>query len=242
MHKYVLMISILAAGCGTSSGGDGAADTPATKQTTTPTPSGAVGTGALAFNTAAELPACDTSRDHQLVYVIATKQFQTCQAGAWTVIEIAAPTGPAGEDGADGKNGTDGKDGAAGKDGTVGSDNRITKSIECYGSDLDGLPDVEVSYIATVMASGDVFATGMAKNDVDSSSRTQFYSASQTALVASAPVQVTKDAMGTPTAGFFKLELDRDSLVLTVSYVDAEIDPSVTTWTLQPEQCTVREF
>ncbi len=46
----------------------------------------------MALATAADLPACDAAHDKQLVYVLDTKQFQTCQAGAWAAVEIAAPT------------------------------------------------------------------------------------------------------------------------------------------------------
>lgn len=45
----------------------------------------------LAIATVAELPACDAARNQQLVYVLDAKQFQTCQAGAWVVVEITVP-------------------------------------------------------------------------------------------------------------------------------------------------------
>lgn len=45
----------------------------------------------LAIATLAELPACDDTRHQQLIYVMETKEFQTCQHNVWQVVTIEAP-------------------------------------------------------------------------------------------------------------------------------------------------------
>jgi hypothetical protein len=66
---------------------------------------------ALALDSVQSLPACDASREDQLVYLIANKEFRTCNSGTWIAITIE---GQSGKDGQDGSNGKDGKDGADG--------------------------------------------------------------------------------------------------------------------------------
>lgn len=45
----------------------------------------------LAVPAASDLPVCNADNNQQLVYVLAVKQFQTCQSGAWVKIDITAP-------------------------------------------------------------------------------------------------------------------------------------------------------
>jgi hypothetical protein len=53
----------------------------------------------------AALPACDTSKEGQLVYVASAENFRTCTRASWAVVSIK---------GKDGATGVAGKDGAAG--------------------------------------------------------------------------------------------------------------------------------
>jgi hypothetical protein len=82
----------------------------------------------LAIASATELPVCDLSRDKQLIYLMAEREFRTCQSGVWQTIAIQGapgPEGPAGKQGPAGEVGAAGKDGAdgvAGKDGEAGED------------------------------------------------------------------------------------------------------------------------
>lgn len=48
----------------------------------------------MAIATLAELPVCDDTRHQQLVYVMETKEFQTCQHTVWTVIDMTPPAAP----------------------------------------------------------------------------------------------------------------------------------------------------
>lgn len=113
-HTLLILAALMVAACGTDSNDDGAPVATNGKQTQQGTgPDGAPELISLAINTMADLPTCDASREQQLVYVMETKQFQTCHAGSWAVIDI---TGPAGAQGAAGAKGDTGAAGAAGKD------------------------------------------------------------------------------------------------------------------------------
>jgi hypothetical protein len=99
LYKVVSLVTGLAlAACG-SGGSGGGSDSPAPntpveepKDTTDKSPTDTQATPySMALATAADLPACDEAHEKQLVYLLAEKQFQTCQAGAWVVIEIEAP-------------------------------------------------------------------------------------------------------------------------------------------------------
>jgi len=98
------MTTLLTACGGDSGGGGGSAPAPIYS---------------MALNTVAELPACDEDHEKQLVYIIETQQFQTCQAGTWTVIEIKGAPGEAGAAGAAGPAGPKGEKGAKGDPGEV---------------------------------------------------------------------------------------------------------------------------
>jgi hypothetical protein len=79
MRLYVLILYAACTGCGADSDGESENAAPTTPYS-------------MALDSAAELPPCDDAHDKQLVYVLATKEFQTCQAGAWVKVEMAAPT------------------------------------------------------------------------------------------------------------------------------------------------------
>lgn len=114
-HKIIILAALLTA-CGTDSNNDSGTPpvTAAGQRTQTADEPARDPLQALAINTMAELPACDATRDRQLVYVMETKQFQTCSAGAWTVIDITGPQGPKGDTGATGAQGPQGPAGSTG--------------------------------------------------------------------------------------------------------------------------------
>lgn len=66
-------------------------------------------------DTAANLPPCNV--EGRLVYVVDQKEFQACENGTWTVIDL---TGPAGKDGAAGAAGAKGVQGDRGVQGNQG--------------------------------------------------------------------------------------------------------------------------
>ncbi len=82
MRTYVACIALTLTACGGSDD-----DSP----TAAPAPAAPY---SIALATVEELPACDADHDKQLVYILATKEFQTCQAGAWAKVEIAVPAAP----------------------------------------------------------------------------------------------------------------------------------------------------
>jgi hypothetical protein len=108
MRPTLVFVLFLAAACGTESkksgGGDSAPEQPAPAdpqqqvQQQDPAPESPV-PYSLAVATATALPPCDEAHNQQLVYVMDTKQFQTCQGGAWQVVEItAAAPKPSGQE------------------------------------------------------------------------------------------------------------------------------------------------
>ncbi len=77
MKAYVLCIGVVLVGCGADD--ENESSTPPIQQYS------------MALATEAELPACDAAHDKQLVYITETKEFQTCQAGAWAKVELPTP-------------------------------------------------------------------------------------------------------------------------------------------------------
>jgi V8-like Glu-specific endopeptidase len=68
------------------------------------------GAPAMTVADVAHLPACDSTHDGWLMYVMATKSFETCSNGAWQAISIAGAPGATGPTGSAGANGVDGVD------------------------------------------------------------------------------------------------------------------------------------
>jgi len=74
--------------CGRSSADSGVA-TSLTPSTTDPL-------SARYFSTNTDLPSCDASTDHWLVFVASIKTFKTCTDGTWIAVDVSGPAGPAG--------------------------------------------------------------------------------------------------------------------------------------------------
>lgn len=97
MRSYVLVLYALQlAACGSDRDASPEPAVPVEENTqvTDPTARGQEPPPATSYSMAmkaAELPACDAAHDRQLVYLLDTKQFQTCQSGTWQVVEITTP-------------------------------------------------------------------------------------------------------------------------------------------------------
>jgi hypothetical protein len=203
---------------------------------------------------ASALPECVKEAEGWLVYVTADSQFLTCAGGEWAAVEIkgekgddGAPglagakgeKGVAGTDGvagADGAAGANGADGAAGADGT---DNRITSSIYCTGQ--LGSTAFYATYNAVLHASGDLFVTANIENGLDQTTAVAFYSREQNGAESGA-VSLTKDEAGTSNYGWWRLSLNRTTLVTTVTYHDNEISGGEQSWTMTPDKCIVNDY
>jgi hypothetical protein len=59
---------------------------------------------------------------------------------------------------------------------------------------------------------------------------------------ATAPVYITMDVAGTANAGWWKLFLDRGSLVVTIEYHDVDLTGGGLAWTMQPQDCILNAY
>jgi hypothetical protein len=98
MRTIMLLVALSLTACGKSDDNDAPAKTPEVGADETEDKAAAAKTGtatatSLAIASAADLPPCDEAHNLQLVYLLAEKQFKTCQAGEWVdiTIEAAAP-------------------------------------------------------------------------------------------------------------------------------------------------------
>jgi hypothetical protein len=173
------------------------------------------------------LPECVKDAEGWLVYVKADEQFMTCSDGEWTSVEIKGEKGETGEKG------------EAGEAGADGTDNRIVSSIFCGGT-LSGT-SISLKYAASLMASGDVFATASVSGGLNDISASAFYSAQQNGAL-DASVIVVSDYSGTANFGYWDIGLNRQTLVVTVTYNDVEVAGGQQSWQMTPDKCTVNDF
>lgn len=87
ISNLVLVLGMVA--CGSKDDGDDSKDTTAAQQQKQGELPANVPTS-MAIATLADLPVCDDSRHQQLIYVLETKEFQTCQHTVWQVVVIGA--------------------------------------------------------------------------------------------------------------------------------------------------------
>jgi hypothetical protein len=96
--RITAILLLVAVGCGTDKDSNDSAPAPEQQSVADETaPESQAVPYSMALASAAELPPCDEAHNQQLVYLLDSKEFQTCQAGAWQVVEIQAPepAGPA---------------------------------------------------------------------------------------------------------------------------------------------------
>jgi len=218
----ILGMTLMVTGCGNDS------NKPAGETATAPSDAGTPGDSnnfpSFHAKDVASLPACNETISGALSYVSSEKAFYTCDAGEWAVIEIK---------------GEDGKDGVDGKNGADGTDNRIVASIHCSGA-LDGT-SLYFSYNASLMASGDVFANGSIIDDYFEISRSAFYSVQQVGATTAAVI-LANDQSGTANGGWWRLELDRKTLITSITYFDDEVVDGEISWVMTPDKCINNEY
>jgi hypothetical protein len=155
------------------------------------------------------------------------------------------PAGPAGQTGTQGEPGLQGATGPTGPQGPAGGTvdagdpSRITGSITCTGS-LSGQP-YSFTYSVDQFANGNVFASGDIANSSIQASNAVMFSPNQTGY-ATAPVQVLFDAQAPADSGWWLLSLNRQSLVVTITYNDTDLPSGTMAWTMQPSQCTSNTY
>lgn len=157
--------------------------------------------------------------------------------GSMGAMGAPGAAGPAGAAGPTGPAGPVGDAGPPGKDGTDGG--KITGSIGC-GGNLEGT-SLWFSYTAVQFAAGAVFSSGAIKaNDLQVSASAIF--APEQNGWDTAPVQMTLDSAGPVNAGWWRISLNRTTLVVTIDYNDLDVTGGKKTWTMTPDKCVVNKY
>lgn len=192
---------------------------------------------ALAVADESQVPPCTQSAEGRLIYVKSTEKFRTCSGGTWQDISIK---GEKGEKGEKGDQGSAGKSGDDGHDGADGSDNHIVSSIHCGGS-LQGTTSLSFSYSVALLASGDLFANGSIYDGNFEVSNTAFYAREQNGATTGGVI--FNYDMATPSnGGYWKIELNRTTLVTTLTYTDDDVAGGKRFWYMTPDDCIVNKY
>ena len=158
----------------------------------------------------------------------------------------AGPTGPAGPMGEmgtmgiQGATGAPGQNGANGQNGTNGTDgSKITASIFCGGT-LENT-SLSFGYSVAQFANGNVFASGDVFGTTLEGTAANIYSPAQNGYL-DAPVLFTLDSYGSADGGYWRLSLDRQTLVTVIVYNDADLASGTETWTMTPDKCILNSY
>lgn len=138
--------------------------------------------------------------------------------------------------------------GPKGDQGTPGA-GRIRTTINCSGiiSGLAGvvgaaLNGLEVEYDAALTTSGDVYATARIIDSAVQHTSTNFYAAGQ-AGAATADVLVVADYDFTSDGGWWKVSLNRSTMVTSITYTDSSLGGlSPVNLTFTPAACSVQNW
>ena len=161
-----------------------------------------------------------------------------CSADAGPAGE-PGPTGAAGVAGVAGQPGPAGQPGAAATATPATDSSKLTKSIGCFGS-LENT-SLSFSYTVAVFANGNVFASAGVREGLIGASAANFYAPTQNGAL-SAAVLVSLDEAPPGNGGFFRISLDRATLVTTIVYTDVDVTGGTTSWTMLPAQCIANSY
>jgi Collagen triple helix repeat (20 copies) len=166
-------------------------------------------------------------------------------AGAPGAQGDAGAPGARGDAGAPGAQGDAGAPGAQGDAGAPGAPDSITASISCSGIGYVGAFEGVFTYQLDQFSNGSVFASAsVASAGLESSSST-FYAPTQVGWT-TAQVNVVMDIASPVDFGFWKMSLNRTTLVVSVSYNDTDLptygfsNPFNLTFT--PSACVVNTY
>jgi hypothetical protein len=143
-------------------------------------------------------------------------------------------TGPAGTAGANGTNGKDGAQGIAGPQGDAGIGATVSDAIFCAGE--LGTTGTFFEYQATQFATGVVFVTGGVRGAAFQTDTSSFYAPTQNGWQTAA-ILVEDDMLGAADGGYWQLALDRNTLIVTITYFDSEVAGGQESWTMTPDKC-----
>ena len=164
-------------------------------------------------------------------------------------------------DGVDGTNGTDGSscsveyilstlmkitcdDGTSVlvADGKDGVDNRITSTLYCSGT-LEGVTGINWIYRVRQFSSGDIFVSGEVRDGEIAVSSATMFSSLQVGY-SEAPIFISFDlsANGVSNGGYWKITLDRSTLITSIEYNDVDVAPNPSFWPMTADRCIHNEF
>lgn len=148
--------------------------------------------------------------------------------------------GAKGEKGDTGETGPQGPPGPGGPSGSGVDGSKITSSIFCNGF-LEGQPGYLFSYNAVMFQNNNVFVNATIADSVFETSATKLYAPSQNGW-SNATVSMQHDAAPPANAGWWMLSLDRQTLVVTVVYNDADLVNGGLGWTMTPDHCILNTY
>jgi len=158
----------------------------------------------------------------------------------------AGDPGPAGQPGTAGAAGEPGAAGQSGPAGIAGEaaqpatdPAKVTKSIGCSGS-LENT-SLFFSYSAALFANGNIFASAGVREGLIGASYASFYAPTQNGAL-DAAVIVSLDEAPPANGGFFRLSLNRTTLVTTIVYTDVDVAGGTTSWTMLPASCVTNSY
>jgi hypothetical protein len=96
-------------------------------------------------------------------------------------------------------------------------------------------------YDVAIFSNGMVFASAEVSNAAGGSSGSKIYSPLQVGSTTAAVI-FTLDAFGAANGGWWRLSLDRATLVHTAAYSDSEMVGGGKTYTMTPDKCLVNMF
>jgi hypothetical protein len=97
------------------------------------------------------------------------------------------------------------------------------------------------TYDVVQFGNKNLFISGQIESPALTATGTTFYAPSQNGWL-TAPVFVVFDANAPADSGFWKLSLDRQTLVTTIEYTDADLAAGKLSWTLTPDKCVVNSY
>lgn len=118
-----------------------------------------------------------------------------------------------------GPKGDKGADGSGRIISTINCQGQITGLTGAAGTALNGL---FVEYTAILTSASDVYATAVVYDDLFQYSATHFYANGQSGAD-SASVYITADFDASADGGFWRISLNRDTLVTSVRYTDSSL-------------------
>lgn len=151
------------------------------------------------------------------------------------------PSGPAGPPGSEGPPGPAGPAGTAGTvvDGGSADPSKIVRSIGCSGT-LEGTV-LFFSYDVALAANGTIYASASVRDPSLGASGAIVYSPAQNGAT-NAAVIVPLDELPPANGGYFRITLNRETLVTSIVYTDVDATGGSRAWTMQPTQCVSNAY